>query len=284
MSLMCHSCTLEISTDHISCQGFCKAVFHVQCSGLSSSASEAANLHQQLFYFCKSCTKLMGDLRLRNSIRSAYESGQENALCAHNETIENLKVEIMNELKKEIRSNFASLANSNCLTPKSSRRIGTNVISSRRLFDKRQPPRFQQQPTACGTAESISPSHGVVSVPANQPKFWLYLSRISRDVTVEQVRELAQKRLETSDIIVTRLVANGRDVSTMSFVSFKVGMNGDLKAKALSTSTWPKGLLFREFKDLRSNTNFWKPEKTPDPVPSTTPIVRNQPENPVMSE
>lgn len=283
MSLVCHSCTLEITAEHISCQGFCKADFHVKCSGLSTSAADEATNHRQLFYLCKSCTNLMTDLRVRSSIRAAYEAGQENVFSAHNEIVENLKLEIMTELKKEIRSNFAFLANSNCRTPKSSRRPAPNVISSRRLFDKPQP-RNQQQPMACGTAESISPSHGVVAVAASQPKFWLYLSRISRDVTVEQVRELAQKRLGSDDVIAIRLVANGRDVSTLSFVSFKIGMNFDMKAKALSTSTWPKGLLFREFKDNRSTGNFWKPKQTPDPASTAAFDPADSAEESVMSE
>lgn len=285
MSLICHSCTGEISTDHVTCQGFCKATFHVKCSGLSTSAHGEASNHRQLFYFCNSCTNLMSDMRLRGTIRTAYEAGQENVLGAHNVIVENLKLEIMSELKKEIRSNFAVFANSNCITPKSSKRTDPTAIRSRRLFDKRQPHRFQEQPIACGTAESISPSLGVVSLPANQPKFWLYLSRISRDVTIEQIRGLAQKRLGSDDITVIRLVAKDRDINTLSFVSFKIGMSADLKDKGLSPSTWPKGLQFREFRDNRLRENFWKPEKTPNPRPSTTPTDHVHPsEELVMSE
>lgn len=97
-------------------------------------------------------------------------------------------------------------------------------------------------------------------VPSKQPKFYLYLSRIAPEVSVEQVTALVKKRLDADDILVTRLVAKGRDVSTLSFVSFKVGMNPEHKIKALSTSTWPKGIVFREFSGDSSSGNFWRPK------------------------
>lgn len=272
--MVCTSCSDEIKADHIkiTCQGFCKAAFHGNCSGLSVHAIDEAAKHSQLFYLCNPCTKLMSDLHLRSTIRSAYEAGQEKVLSAHNEIVENLKQEIMTELKKEIRYSFATLANSSSRTPISSKRIASNAIPSRRLFSKSQTHVFQKQPMDCGTAESISPSLGigVVSMPASQPKFWLYLSRISREVTTEQVCEMAKKRLGSEDITTIRLVATGRDINTLSFISFKIGIDCNLKAKALCSSTWPKGILFREFKDNKSNANFWKPQQTPNVSPTAT--------------
>ena len=119
-----------------------------------------------------------------------------------------------------------------------------------------------------GTSNSVSPSHGVTTVPLPTEKFWIYLSRISPDVTADQIVALANNRLGTSGAEAFRLVAKGRDVSTLSFISFKVSVDAELKAKALSASTWPSGILYREFKDERGN--FWKPQKTvatPQPVP-----------------
>lgn len=109
------------------------------------------------------------------------------------------------------------------------------------------------------TGESISPSLGQFTIPAPVNRIWIYLSRIARDVTPEQINELAKVRLSTEDVVVVRLVAMNKDVNSMSFISYKVGVSADLKAKALSSSTWPKGMLFREFVDNRRNENFWKP-------------------------
>nr|XP_029710332.1 paired mesoderm homeobox protein 1-like [Aedes albopictus] len=48
----------------------------------------------------------------------------------------------------------------------------------------------------------------------------------------------------------------------------------------MSNSTWPRGILFREFQDNRSTQNFWKPRLTPnrtDVVPANTPTNVSSP-------
>lgn len=206
----------------------------------------------------------MNDIRMRESVRAAYESGQESVLTAHNDIVASLKQEILIELKNEIKSNFSKLINSSSMTPRSSKYPASAVISTRRrrLFGK--PDKPQPHPAITGTSESVSPSFGNIVAAAPSPKFWLYLSRISRDVTPEQVRALVSNRLDTDDVEVVRLVAKNRDLSTLSFVSFKVGLNNSVKGRAMSNSTWPKGILFREFQDNRSTQNFWKPQLTPN--------------------
>lgn len=268
MSSVCHSCANEIVESHVMCQGFCSAVFHATCTGISADAFEEVMKNHQVFWLCRSCTSLMKDNRFRNSVRSAHEIGQELALNSHSDIMQSLKSEILTELKNEIKTNFATLINSSSLTPKSTRRGGFNplITNRRRLFnvanDKNSVPN-RNPPLLSGAGSTPSPSMEIATVPAAQPRFWLYLSRIARDVSVEQMDAYAKKRLGTDDIQVTRLVAKGRDISSMSFISFKIGMNTDMKSKALSTSTWPKGVVFREFSDNRSAENFWRPTIPP---------------------
>lgn len=208
----------------------------------------------------------MNDIRMRRSVHSAYESGQNNILGAHNEIVENLKSEILTELKKEIRSNFAVILNSNSLTPTSRRPVPAVASTrSRRLFDKPTAVNRSKQSLACGTADSLSPSFSKFAAVAPKQKFWLYLSRIACAVTTDDVRALVSQRLGTDDAEVVRLVANGRDINTMSFISFKVGLNIDIKEKALSPTTWPRGIYFREFEDNRASANFWNPARPTNP-------------------
>lgn len=290
MNSMCKSCESEITEMKLTCQGFCNAEYHPRCGGISTSVLDEISKYHQLFWLCKSCSTLMRDMRVRNSIISAYESGQEAVLSKHNEIVGSLKSEILNELKIELRNNFTALINSNSLTPRSSKRIeNANVSVRRRLFGRPESRKHPQEPLMCGAAESVSPSLGNLAAEnqASSRKFWLYLSRISRDVTVDQVRALASHRLGTDDVEVIRLVANGKDVSSMSFISFKIGLNADLKEKALSSSTWPKGIYFREFKDNRSAANFWKPFQTPIPAPlgnGTSQTVQSASGDGVMEE
>lgn len=263
MSLVCCSCAGDIGEIQVECQGFCKGIFHPRCCGVAADVFEEVMRNNQLFWFCPSCATLMKDMRLRNTARAAYEVGQGHALNSHSDIMTNLKTEIMDELKAEIRNNFAKLINSSSCTPKSSKRVGIDprFTRSRRLFSTAANPVSKNQPPLLlGTGSTPSPSIEIGTVPPNQPKFWLYLSRIAKDVSADQVCALAKKRLGTDDVQVVRLVAKGRDINTLSFVSFKIGMSLELKFKALSTSTWPKGVVYRECTNNNNREeNFWRP-------------------------
>lgn len=216
---------------------------------------------------CKSCSALWRDIRFRNSTRSAHDIGHETALHLHNDVLQNLKSEILTELKSVIQTNFIALKNSNTLTPKTTRRtdIEPRLTRGRRLFSSsNQAPAQQKQPLLSGSGSTLSPSTNIKTVPIAAPKFWLYVSRIAPDVSTEQVANLAKKRLGTDDIKVIRLVAKGRDVNELSFVSFKIGTSIEMKQKALSTSTWPKGIIFREFRNETSTVTAWRPLPIPE--------------------
>lgn len=277
MSLVCNSCANDIGDIQVECQGFCKAIFHPRCCGIRADSFDEVMKNKQIFWMCYSCTKIMDDSRFRNTARAAYEVGQAHALNSHSDIMQNLKLEILDELKAEIKTNFAKLMNSNTFTPKSSKRVDIRrgPTRSRRLFSTTNHANpIPQPPLLVGTGSTPSPSIGISTVAPNQPKFWLYLSRVASNVSADQVRALAIKRLASENIHVTRLVAKGRDVSTLSFISFKIGMSLDLKTKALSTSTWPRGLVYREFTDSRSNENFWRPE--PATIPDDPLVISTE--------
>lgn len=77
------------------------------------------------------------------------------------------------------------------------------------------------------------------------------------------------------------LVKKGADLSSMNFISFKVGVPVELKDVALNPNTWPEGILFREFEG-QSKNSVWLPPamstttrdgtpfSTPAPVPTPT--------------
>ncbi|XP_055527355.1 uncharacterized protein LOC129719976 [Wyeomyia smithii] len=186
MSLICHSCANDINESHVICRGFCSAVFHPRCTGIAAVAFEDVMKNAQLFWLCKSCTSLIKDIRVRNATRSAHEAGLEEALNTHSGIMENLKAEILNELKNEIRTNFATLMNSNSFTPRSIRRTATDSRFSkpRRLFNA-DTNRSNKPLLLHGTGSTPSASTEIAVVPAARRKFCLYLSRIARKVSVE---------------------------------------------------------------------------------------------------
>ena len=87
-----------------------------------------------------------------------------------------------------------------------------------------------------------------------QKCFWLYLSGLNPKITDNDVLKIVTRCLhETKPIVVTRLVQRGADTSNYSFVSYKIGLDPDVKATALDPASWPSGLLFREFVDRPKN-------------------------------
>ena len=270
MSGLCHACSNELTGECITCQGFCDATFHANCCGSRPDFVADVIRSSQSFWLCPSCSKLMKDIKFRKSVRSAHDAGQAGAFGV----IEQLKAEILSELKNEIRSNFTAIVNSSALTPRSSRQSPLAAAAHGRKLLLEPIPSQRPQPALMeGTSKSVSPSLGVTTVPLPKGKCWIYLSRISRDVSADQIVALANNRLGTSNAEAIRLVAKGRDISTLSFISFKVSVDADLKDKALSPSTWPSGILYREFNDDRGN--FWRPgptQATPPKVPERDPL------------
>ena len=274
-NILCHACAEDVNDEFVPCQGFCNAVFHLHCSGAKTELLKEIASHRQIFWLCRSCTNLMSDLRHRRSVQCAFEAGQELSLSHHNRIVEQLKTEILSELKTELSANFAKLIASNSLTPKSAsqRAGGFRGSGGRRLFNNKLAPPAGPHPVPLehdtGKLKgSADVAQGVVATgygTANDevPRFWLYLSRVSRNVTEEQITKLAVDRLGVNDVKVKRLVAKGKDVNRMRFISFKVGMHVDLKDKALAATTWPDGLVFREFEE-RSGENFWEPTTAVD--------------------
>lgn len=275
----CHACAKDIEGESVTCQGFCSGTYHAECCSVNVDFLLQVINFRQTFWMCKSCTSMMNDIRLRRSVKSAYQAGQASMLGDHKELVKHLKSEIITEVKAELQLNFAKLVNSSSHTPKSS-----SMHSGRRTANAWRRRLFVNQPTRStsthsnqpplATGNDASPSLGNLVAPRKAPKFWLYLSRAARNVTVEQVTTLATSRLGTSNVEVYCLVAKGRDISRLSFISFKIGMDQQLKEKALSLSTWPAGLVVREFENRSdTNENFWQPPTEQSPTPNVEQIT-----------
>uniref|UniRef100_A0A182J088 Uncharacterized protein n=1 Tax=Anopheles atroparvus TaxID=41427 RepID=A0A182J088_ANOAO len=152
----------------------------------------------------------------------------------------------------------------------------TGPSTKRRLID-RSPPPANSAPLLAGTG--LVTSRALLTVPPTEAKFWLYLTRIAPSVPLAEVEAFAREQLGTEDATVVRLLAKDRDPSTLSFISYKVGLSPELRDKALDPTTWPCGMVFREFADSGSSSkttnsfrqpNLPAPDSQP-PLPAPTP-------------
>ncbi|KXJ70093.1 hypothetical protein RP20_CCG024858 [Aedes albopictus] len=261
MDKNCAKCNQTITgLDFVTCRGYCHCTFHMQCSGVSRALMNYFTSHRKnVYWMCDKC----GDLFENSHLRSITKVADENSPFASlTEAISNLQKEIK-QLSKPAPPTLSPAVR---LWPQ---------IESARAPKRLRGPDLTHMATECRSG-SKQVGQNVVSVPITakpENKFWLYLSRIRPDVTNEQISEMVKANLELDEAPnVVKLVAKDADVSRMNFISFKVGLDPVLKTRALDPSTWPEGLMFREFEEY-SAQKFRKPS-----VVNLTPTSAKTPE------
>lgn len=216
-----------------------------------------------LVWVCTACKNLIAKARFANSLVSVNKANESVIGSMKNE----IRDSILADIKTEIRSNFNTLINSVPRTPASlyhtphapssrSKRLRENDGDDDDLVPRRP------AKAMCGVGTSAAIADLVVPEAAEQDsaKFWLYLSGILPEVPESKVVELVESQLKTKNLQVTKLIPRGKDIRTLTFVSYKIGVPLELKSTALASETWPRGIRFREFEDSRSNKQFfWRP-------------------------
>lgn len=265
MAKQCGKCLEPITgIDVVVCRGYCGAFFHMtSCTNVTRALTSYFTTHKKnLFWMCDRCAELFENSHFRALTNHADERSPLNSLTS---AITDLRSEI-----KQLNSK-----------PSTSISPATNIrwptIDQQRSAKRRRENDSNVRVTDQCRTGSKKANENVVSVPICQTdvnqKFWLYLSRICPDVSVDSVSAMIKANLElTSDPTVVKLVPKDKDISTLTFVSFKIGLDPSLKSKALDPETWPEGLLFREFED------FGIPKfRKPLPLKLSIPPLQQQP-------
>ncbi|XP_049284669.1 uncharacterized protein LOC125764449 [Anopheles funestus] len=94
--------------------------------------------------------------------------------------------------------------------------------------------------------------------------------------TSQGLQAFVKEQIGIEDVTAIKLVPAVRDLSTLTFTSFKVGMSTEHREKALSRSSWPIGTIFKEFTDRRKASKA--AIKTPInrfPITATEPSINN---------
>nr|XP_029721550.1 uncharacterized protein LOC115262800 [Aedes albopictus] len=244
----CAKCCQAITgTDFVTCRGYCKCSFHMMCAGITRALMNYFPAHRKnLYWMCDKCGERFENSQLHSISETADEKSP---LVSLTEAITNLQTEIKQLSSKSIRS---------VQSPAVKR--WPSIDLPVRAAKRPRGPDSSQIPECRSGSKQVGIN--VVSVPTcGKPvsKFWLYLSRIRPSVTNEEISAMVRANLELNeDPDVVKLVAKGADVSNMSFISFKVGLDPALKSNALDPSTWPEGILFREFEEFNAQ-KFRKP-------------------------
>lgn len=271
---VCNSCAIHMSAPEVVCGGFCKASFHYKCAPVAEAFYREVYRDSATYWMCKDCREIMANARFKNTVKSMNAATKEiNDVYA--KLVDDLKSEIkeslITELRQEIQGGFNKLSPA-ALSPAPNRfQFNRPALKRTRERDEvtaalsERPPKILR-----GTNPSTTATVGAADIPAN--KFWLYLTKISPEVTEEDIHNLARSNLQCEDVIAKALVPKGRPPSTLTFVSFKLGIPQDLKSKAMDPSTWPPQIQFREFIETSSSVqHFWKPHQRTDLGPTSVP-------------
>lgn len=271
---ICNSCAVSMSAPEVVCGGFCKATFHYKCAPVPEAFYKEVHGNCATYWMCKECREIMGNARFQNTVKSMNAATKE-INDAYSKLVDDLKSEIKEslivELRQEIQGGFNRLSPA-VLSP-APNRFQFNRPALKRTRERDEVAvAVSERPTKIlrGTNQSTTASVGIADTPGN--KFWIYLTKISPEATEEDIVNLAKSCLQSEDVIAKALVPKGRPPSTLTFISFKVGVSQDLKSKAMNPSTWPPQIQFREFIETNSTVqHFWKPSQRIDPGPSSAP-------------
>lgn len=248
----CGACQLEVNEiEPLRC-GFCDVYFHIgpQCCGFNLSRPSRDLFSQgKALFMCPSCREELNGRSIKSYITDMHESN----------------IPPPDDLQIQVQK-LTKLVDTVC--QKVDRCLNNTVPADRTVRTKEIWPRLGVK-RRCGNDDQpipAAPDRGTnsidlsdLSVPcltpeAPPPKFWLYLSGLHPQVTADDVQKIASRCLKlAAPADVVRLVPRGADVTKLSFVSYKLGLDPSTKDRALDASTWPSGLLFREFIDMSKN-------------------------------
>lgn len=86
------------------------------------------------------------------------------------------------------------------------------------------------------------------SATFNSCKEELYLSRLACHTTVSTIENyMRQRGIELNNVCVTSLFPKNRELSTLSFISFKIDTTTDTAKILKESSFWPAGCLIKDF-------------------------------------
>lgn len=270
MSTACDHCAKPVKSDEesVTCIAFCDRMIHLRCSANAKLNKPFMNIVQScpnLAWMCDECAKLMKCCRFKSAMVSfgcALEAITEKQEQAHA------------ELRKEIAKQGQQIAQLS-----KGFALSTPTLLKPEL-PERQPPLKRRRheispskPLVGGTkvATEDNAFTEVLTVPEPKELFWLYLSRIHPSVKPESIEKLVKDCVQCEDLVkVVPLIKKDADMSRLSFISYKIGLDPKLREIALSAETWPKGILFREFENGNSK-NMWLP-RLDSPTVTISPV------------
>lgn len=226
MDMQCGTCSLQIDTNtlYTICEGRCAKRFHGKCVRVCEEDLRA--LSQNIVWICDDCMV---------HFRKVRDMNLEPVAPMPNPMENKLK-----ELKAQAEGIIAAIDSiTHCAeVPISIHRHSTPVASPKSL-----------------DTTNVCSSHTI-----EEESFSLLLTNIDCGATEREVAEMVSDSLCASKEecrAITKLVPKWKNCADLDYISFKVVLNNKWRRTAMTATTWPRGVRFREFVNRRDET--WKP-------------------------
>lgn len=237
----CKQCSKKVSeADRIVCRGYCGAIFHMICAKVDAPLREQLDLNQStVFWMCGDCAKLFSNGHFRRIVKDHDVGSSEIA-----------------ESMKTMQNDIANLS-STMIAFQEKVETHSKLLSTPTWPKKRPRGSSTDTPVKATIPTASRGTKAMTSVPVIAAKpddlWYLWLSSFPPSVTEADIRSMVKECLSVEDddpIVVKMLVKKGVDVSTLSSVTFKVGIGRDYRESSMDAENWPEGLAFREFVDM----------------------------------
>lgn len=240
MDVPCKKCSADIDVMnclYTVCEGRCARKFHATCVGVTEN--DLCALSKNIIWICDDCMIEFCKARDRIPESSKTQPADENVFATD---FEKLKLQI-----NDINNSFAKLSVA----------IASSTSSS-------TTPRQQRHSTPIDSPKSLTSSSVCApecsSVQTRDETFPLLLTNIDRGVTENEIAHLVSESLcapKPECMNVTKLVPSWKNCEELDYISFKIVLPKRWKQLAMTATTWPRGLTFREFAHRKKNP--WKP-------------------------
>lgn len=242
--LNCGECAIPFLgvDDRIKCNGYCNRVFHLSCTSVDAYDARRCLDIENLLWMCTRC---LSSFREQIATKATTNSSTERNIEPELETTVSELQMAIEEIKQRL-ANFERQTSAYCsnildtIAPSTSTpsQSGANEVGSRLPLSR--------DDSRC--SKLFTGSKVEIVEPNVRRKFWIFFTGVANHVTCNQLSGMVMNCLALNDPPdVTKLVPRWRHAEDLHHVSFKVGVDWTYKEKALSESTWPSGLLFREF-------------------------------------
>lgn len=250
---MISSCTNSNTEKVINCSGLCNKTVHAACLKFNNAVFSLFNSYTNFKWFCDDCQILLATFS-RNS------DGMFKLLLSLSEEVKTIVgISSGTSDKRTTRSAKRNLPRNLDIRSASSSTAGPAPVPSPVSPALAPSPAFQHsertahhhiqhQPyrSECFVGTGDIAATSIKSVPETK---YIYASRFANSTTPDALKDYLCTKLGLSEVAFDcrLLVAAGKDVNSLNFISFKIGVNVDLYTKLLVPNIWPAGILVREF-------------------------------------